>query len=61
MTNPLARTDEVMTLDCQRVMHVLPHRYPFLLVDPSEGSPALHADLLLVAQPDRAAVLQDRA
>jgi 3-hydroxyacyl-[acyl-carrier-protein] dehydratase len=33
MNNPLAPTDEVMTLDCQRVMQVLPHRYPFLLVD----------------------------
>lgn len=33
MNDPLARTDEVLTLDCQRVMHVLPHRYPFLLVD----------------------------
>lgn len=33
MSNPLAPTNEVMTLDCQRVMQVLPHRYPFLLVD----------------------------
>jgi 3-hydroxyacyl-[acyl-carrier-protein] dehydratase len=33
MNNPLAPTDEAMTLDCQRVMQVLPHRYPFLLVD----------------------------
>ena len=33
MNNPLAPTDEVMTLDCQRVMQVLPHRYPVLLVD----------------------------
>ena len=33
MNTPLAPTDEVMTLDCQRVMQVLPHRYPVLLVD----------------------------
>jgi 3-hydroxyacyl-[acyl-carrier-protein] dehydratase len=33
MNNPLAPSDEVMTLDCQQVMLVLPHRYPFLLVD----------------------------
>jgi 3-hydroxyacyl-[acyl-carrier-protein] dehydratase len=33
MANPLAPTDEMMTLDCQRVMQVLPHRHPFLLVD----------------------------
>lgn len=33
MNNPLAPMDEVMTLDCQRVMQILPHRYPFLLVD----------------------------
>lgn len=26
-------SDEVMTLDCERVMAVLPHRHPFLLVD----------------------------
>ncbi len=28
-----ASTDELTTLDCQRVMQVLPHRYPFLLID----------------------------
>lgn len=33
MHSPLAPSDEVMTLDCQGVMAVLPHRYPFLLVD----------------------------
>ncbi len=33
MKNSSAPSDEVMTLDCQRVMRVLPHRYPFLLVD----------------------------
>ncbi len=26
-------TDEIMTLDCQQVMQVLPHRHPFLLID----------------------------
>lgn len=31
--NPSRRTDEVMTLDCQQVMQVLPHRHPFLLID----------------------------
>ena len=33
MHRPSAPSDGVMTLDCQRVMAVLPHRYPFLLVD----------------------------
>src|SRR5216683_2421903 len=33
VNSPLAPSDEVMTLDCQRVMVLLPHRYPFLLVD----------------------------
>lgn len=33
MNNKLAPTGEVIILDCQRVMQVLPHRYPFLLVD----------------------------
>ena len=33
MHSPLTPSDEVMTLDCLRVMAVLPHRYPFLLVD----------------------------
>src|SRR6266852_825580 len=33
MHSLLAPSDEVMTLDCQRIMAVLPHRYPFLLVD----------------------------
>jgi 3-hydroxyacyl-[acyl-carrier-protein] dehydratase len=33
MKNSLAPSDEVMTLDSQRVMLVLLHRYPFLLVD----------------------------
>jgi 3-hydroxyacyl-[acyl-carrier-protein] dehydratase len=33
MNDKLAPTGEVKTLDFQRVMQVLPHRYPFLLVD----------------------------
>jgi hypothetical protein len=33
MNDKLAPTGEAMTLDCQRVMQVLPHRYPFLLGD----------------------------
>ena len=33
MSDKLAPTGEAMILDCQRVMQVLPHRYPFLLVD----------------------------
>lgn len=33
MNNSSTPTDEVTTLDCERVMHILPHRYPFLLVD----------------------------
>ena len=33
MRSLLAPSDQVLTLDCQRVMAVLPHRYPFLLVD----------------------------
>ncbi len=33
MNSPPAPSNEVMTLDCERVMLVLPHRYPFLLVD----------------------------
>lgn len=33
MHSLLIPSDEVMTLDCQQVMAVLPHRYPFLLVD----------------------------
>jgi 3-hydroxyacyl-[acyl-carrier-protein] dehydratase len=33
MNSPPAPSDEVMTLDCQRLMFLLPHRYPFLLVD----------------------------
>jgi 3-hydroxyacyl-[acyl-carrier-protein] dehydratase len=33
MSNPQTPAAEVMTLDIQRVMLMLPHRYPFLLVD----------------------------
>jgi 3-hydroxyacyl-[acyl-carrier-protein] dehydratase len=33
MNDELAPAGEVMALDCQRVLQVLPHRYPFLLVD----------------------------
>jgi 3-hydroxyacyl-[acyl-carrier-protein] dehydratase len=33
MDNPSAPPDDMMTLDCQQVMQVLPHRHPFLLID----------------------------
>jgi 3-hydroxyacyl-[acyl-carrier-protein] dehydratase len=33
MDNSLAPTEDLMRMDCQRVMQMLPHRHPFLLID----------------------------